>query len=101
MIKNIRDSVARALAEDIGAGDVTADLIQPRATIQATVITRETMTMAGRPWFDQVMRQVDASIEVDWHFDDGDTIDRDRFSQRSRGKVVEQQAISLGGQRLA
>ncbi len=75
MIKNIRDSVARALAEDIGAGDVTADLIQPRATIQATVITREAMTMAGRPWFDQVMRQVDASIEVDWHFYDGDMID--------------------------
>ena len=74
MIKNIRDSVARALSEDIGAGDVTADLIQPRATIKATVITREAMTMAGRPWFDQVMRQVDGSIDIDWHFDDGDTI---------------------------
>jgi len=75
VIKNIRDSVARALAEDVGSGDVTADLIRPRATIDATVITRETMTMAGRPWFDQVMRQVDASIEIDWHFDDGDSIE--------------------------
>ena len=75
MIKNIRDSVARALSEDIGAGDVTADLIQPRATIEATVITREAMTMAGRPWFDQVMRQVDGLIEIDWHFDDGDSIE--------------------------
>jgi len=75
VIKNIRDAVERALSEDIGTGDVTADLIQPRATIEATVITRETMTMAGRPWFDQVMRQVDDSIEINWHFDDGDAIE--------------------------
>lgn len=74
---HIRESVAAALAEDIGDGDLTASLIAPEAKIQATVITRESMTMAGRPWFDEVMRQVDATICVDWSLDDGAQVEVD------------------------
>ncbi|MEM7431118.1 MAG: carboxylating nicotinate-nucleotide diphosphorylase [Pseudomonadota bacterium] len=74
MIEDIREAVIRALAEDIGDGDVTADLIRATETADARVITRQDMTMAGKPWFDQVMRQVDANIETIWHYDDGDDV---------------------------
>lgn len=75
MIDDIRHAVIRALAEDVGDGDVTADLIHASERVKATVITRQDMTMAGRPWFDQVMRQVDPDITTDWRYDDGDRID--------------------------
>ncbi|MDH4124348.1 MAG: carboxylating nicotinate-nucleotide diphosphorylase [Gammaproteobacteria bacterium] len=70
----LHDNVALALAEDIGAGDLTAALISPAATIAASLITRDAMTMAGRPWFDEVLRQVDPGITVTWQHNDGDTI---------------------------
>jgi nicotinate-nucleotide pyrophosphorylase (carboxylating) len=72
---HIQQSIGYALAEDIGGGDLTASLIAVEAHIHATVITRDAMTMAGRPWFDEVMRQVDAAIEVDWHYDDADPVE--------------------------
>ena len=74
---HIHDSVAAAIAEDVGAGDLTASLVAPGADTRATVITRETMTMAGRPWFDEVMHQVDSTIRVDWDFDDADEVAAD------------------------
>jgi nicotinate-nucleotide pyrophosphorylase (carboxylating) len=72
---SLRDTVARALAEDIGRGDLTAALIPEHAKIAATVITRDAMTLAGRPWFDEVLRQADPAISVAWHHSDGDQID--------------------------
>lgn len=72
---HIQQSIGYALAEDIGGGDLTASLIAAEAHMHATVITRDAMTMAGRPWFDEVMRQVDAAIEVDWHYDDADPVE--------------------------
>lgn len=72
--RHIRDSVACAVAEDVGSGDLTASLVAAGATMQATVITRDAMTMAGRPWFDEVMREIDSAIQVDWQFDDADTV---------------------------
>ncbi len=74
MENDIRESVARALTEDIGTGDLTAALVKESSTIEATVISRDSMVMAGRPWFQEVMRQVDATIEVDWLHDDGAAI---------------------------
>ncbi len=70
----IRDSVTRALAEDVGSGDLTADLIPASATFDATVVTRDAMTMAGGPWVDEVMHQVDRDIEIDWQHNDGDSV---------------------------
>lgn len=72
--QSLHDTVARALAEDIGSGDLTALLIAPTAKIDATVITREAMTLAGRPWFDEVLRQVDANIAVHWQHNDSDAL---------------------------
>jgi len=83
--KDIRDSVSRALAEDIGAGDITAELIPTSATITATVITRELMTLAGRPWVDEVLQQVDSEIGIEWDYDDGDVLDADTTICKLRG----------------
>ena len=70
----IRDSVARALAEDVGSGDLTAGLISASTEFDAAIVTRDAMTMAGRPWVDEVMYQVDRRIEIDWQQTDGDSV---------------------------
>ena len=69
---DIRTTVMQALREDIGDGDRTAGLIEESAMIGATVITRERMTLAGRPWVDAVYAQLDPLVEIDWRLDDGD-----------------------------
>ena len=70
----IYDSVAYALAEDVGDGDLTAGLISPTALIDATIITRDAMTMSGQPWVEEVMHQVDVAIEIEWQHVDGDAV---------------------------
>ena len=74
---DIRESVRRALREDVGKGDLTAALIPSDEMISATIVSRDTMTMAGRPWVDEVCRQVDPAIRIDWQQDDGDTVTAD------------------------
>lgn len=77
LLTEIEGSVALALREDVGNGDLTGQLIADSTPANATIITREAMTMAGRPWVDEVCRQVDSRIEVNWHANDGDLIDAD------------------------
>ena len=72
-LATIADSVRIALAEDIGAGDVSAQLCQP-AIICAHVICRETAILCGQAWFDETFRQLDSSIGVEWKNKDGDTL---------------------------
>ncbi len=67
--RNVRD----ALAEDVGDGDLTATLIDADAVAGATVVAREPMTLAGQPWFDEVFRQLDSTVVVDWYTTDGET----------------------------
>lgn len=63
--------VARALAEDIGDGDLTAQLVPAGATATATIITREPCVVCGRPYFDEAMRQVDPATTLAWHVEEG------------------------------
>jgi nicotinate-nucleotide pyrophosphorylase (carboxylating) len=70
----IARNVQAALAEDVGPGDITGALIPASKFASATVVTRETMKLAGRPWFDEVCRQVDERIVVTWHCDDGEVV---------------------------
>lgn len=70
----IAESVKFALAEDIGSGDVTADLIATDTQSRATVITREEAILCGRAWFDEVFRQVNPQIQITWHFQDGERV---------------------------
>ena len=66
--------VAAALIEDIGNGDISAALIPADAQSTAQVISREDAVLCGTAWFNEVFRQLDAHIVVDWQVGDGDTI---------------------------
>jgi len=70
----VRRDVERALAEDIGSGDVTADLLPADIRATAQVITREDAVLAGQPWFDACIHALDADARVDWKHADGDGI---------------------------
>ena len=70
---NIDADVAVALAEDIGSGDVTADLL-PDAPESAYLLCKEDCVVAGRPWFDAVHRALDPDVRIDWRCDEGDRI---------------------------
>jgi nicotinate-nucleotide pyrophosphorylase (carboxylating) len=62
--------VARALAEDLGDGDVTAALL-PDAPSDAYVLCKEDAVLAGRDWFDATVRALDPGARIDWRVDDG------------------------------
>lgn len=67
----VADDAARALAEDIGSGDVTADLL-PNNVADAWVICKDThAVIAGQPWFDAVFHALDPSIVIDWKVREG------------------------------
>jgi nicotinate-nucleotide pyrophosphorylase (carboxylating) len=68
-------SVRWALEEDIGSGDITAELIPADKQATATIITRETAIICGRPWVDAVFRQLDPSVKLEWHVNDGDRVE--------------------------
>jgi len=68
---DISADVARALAEDLGTGDVTAALIEPSLAADARVVAKEPAVLCGAPWFDEVFRQIDPSIVVEWKLGEG------------------------------
>jgi nicotinate-nucleotide pyrophosphorylase (carboxylating) len=76
-LASVREDVARALAEDIGAGDVTAALIDAEAHARARIICREDAVLAGAPWAEECFRQLDPAVQTRWQHHDGDRIATD------------------------
>ncbi len=72
--QTITANVATALAEDVGDGDITAQLIGANAIARATIITREAAVICGIPWVNEVFHQLDANLELQWLVADGDAI---------------------------
>ena len=70
---SIDADVAAALAEDLGSGDVTADLL-PDAPESAYLLCKEDCVVAGRPWFDAVHRALDPDVRIEWRCEEGDRI---------------------------
>jgi nicotinate-nucleotide pyrophosphorylase (carboxylating) len=70
----IEANARRALAEDIGSGDITAQLIPAERLAQATIITREAAVIAGAAWVDAVFRQLDPRVAVHWQVRDGERV---------------------------
>jgi nicotinate-nucleotide pyrophosphorylase (carboxylating) len=70
-------NVHAALTEDVGSGDWTAKLVPAQAHKKAAVVVREAAVLCGAPWFDAVMQAVDASIQIDWQFAEGDLMQAD------------------------
>jgi nicotinate-nucleotide pyrophosphorylase (carboxylating) len=69
----IAADVARALAEDIGSGDVTADLLSDHAD-DAYLLCKEDAIVCGRPWFDACHRALDPDVRIDWRVAEGDRV---------------------------
>ena len=87
LIKNIEIPVKQALAEDIGEGDITAQLIPSDRQGHARVITRESGILCGTEWVNEVFRQFDPNVEVTWHKKDGDEIFGDSLLFELKGSA--------------
>ena len=83
---DIEMTVHSALAEDIGAGDFTAELIEPTAPAAARVIVRESATLCGCAWFDETFRQIDSQRD-----------DRLAYARRGRHDTDSSSASSPAG----
>jgi nicotinate-nucleotide pyrophosphorylase (carboxylating) len=76
---DLQQSVAFALKEDIGSGDITAMLIPEERTAQARIITREDAIICGVAWVNEVFKQVDSRVTVHWHVADGERVAPDQL----------------------
>ena len=89
--------VSNALAEDIGTGDITAQLLADDEQLNASVVCKESAVICGRPWFDEVFRQLDPSVSIDWTITEGQQLRADQEVCRLHGSA---RAI-LTGERTA
>ena len=69
--QNLPDVVARALAEDIGSGDLTAALIPQERLGRASVISRNAAVLCGAPYVNATFAQVDPRVRIDWNVAEG------------------------------
>jgi nicotinate-nucleotide pyrophosphorylase (carboxylating) len=82
---DLEEQVARALVEDVGAGDLTAALVPRERVGRATVITREAAVICGQPWVDAVFRQIDPAVQVQWEVAEGASVTPDQLLLRLSG----------------
>lgn len=66
-----------ALLEDVGSGDLTGLLVPDGGRVTARVIVREAAVLCGAPWFEGVMNCMQAGVEIDWHYAEGDLMTAD------------------------
>ena len=93
----IEANVRHALSEDIGSGDITAQLIPAERLAHARVITREAAVVCGSAWVDAVFRQLDPRVAVHWQVADGERVEADQtlFSLEGPARAL------LSGERSA
>lgn len=83
--KEIKRSVKVAIEEDVGEKDLTCSLIED-IDVTAKIITREDMILSGQAWAKEVYKQIDPEIHTQWHFDDGDLVNKDTVISEIHGK---------------
>jgi nicotinate-nucleotide pyrophosphorylase (carboxylating) len=71
---DLPEQVAAALREDIGSGDVTAELVPEDQRVRGRVVTREDAVLCGRPWVEETFRRLDAGIRLEWRAADGEPV---------------------------
>jgi len=94
---DISSTVARALAEDLGDGDLTSALVASDTEILAEIRVREHATLCGTAWVDEVFHQIDGGVVVEWRYSDGQRIEADAIVCTVSGNA---RAI-LSGERTA
>ena len=72
--ENVTEDVTRALAEDVGTGDLTARLIPESRAGHAHLMTRQSGVLCGTEWFNRTFEELDPDVEIFWHHRDGDDI---------------------------
>src|SRR5574337_1709901 len=75
----------RALAEDLGDGDLTAGLVKPGRQAHARVIARESAVICGAAWVEATLNQIDPHIQLIWHVPDGQRAQPDQVVFEIRG----------------
>jgi len=85
--QQIRADVARALDEDLGAIDLTAQLLPAWLRAEAMIVAREPAVLCGTAWATQAFQSLDPEIELDWHFRDGDRLPAGARLVGIRGKA--------------
>ncbi|MFL2547495.1 MAG: carboxylating nicotinate-nucleotide diphosphorylase [Candidatus Rariloculaceae bacterium] len=71
---DLSESVARALAEDIGNGDLTAELVAEDTMATAELMLRTDAVLSGQDWANAVFQELDSRVQLTWHYSDGDAI---------------------------
>ena len=74
LAQSIELNIQQALLEDIGDGDITALLTPAAEYATASILTREEMILAGRPWVDALIHRYDADVQIEWLKTDGDAV---------------------------
>lgn len=87
LLHDINHTVASALAEDIGSGDITAQLIPAEQYAHATIITREEAIFCGQAWVNEVFKQLDPEVNVIWDIQDGAHAEANSILFRLEGKA--------------
>lgn len=83
----IRANVIAALAEDMGDGDLTAQLVPEKATGRATVITRQSAVLCGSAWFNACFKALDPACSITWFVRDGHKVAPDEKLCEIRGNA--------------
>lgn len=73
---SIKQQVALAVNEDVGSGDISAQLIPMRAMVKATIVSREPMVLCGSPWLEATFEAIDADIQMQWQAQEGQWLER-------------------------
>ena len=84
---DVHNNVSAALLEDVGDGDITARLIPAAEIALAAIITRENATICGVDWVNEVARQVDSTIVIDWMVADGDQVQANQVLFQAHGNA--------------
>ncbi len=96
-IEHIIHEAERALAEDLGSGDITAKLLPAGQSAQAELISRQTAVLSGAAWFNAVFWCLDPKMQLDWQVQDGERVNADQVICRLQGGLRE----LLTGERTA
>ena len=93
----IEQDVRTALEEDLGSGDITAQLIPANRVWKASVVSRESAILCGRNWFDAVFHRIDPEVDIRWTAQDGDSVEPDQVLCTLKGAA----RSLLSGERVA
>ena len=79
--------VARALKEDVGDGDLTAGLVDPKLRARARVLARESAVICGQPWAEAALRQLDPGVDITWYVPEGHRCNADQVVLEIHGQA--------------